>query len=49
MQATEGDNTKDQPAMWKFEARKIWDAWNSLKGMSQQDAKVKFIIFMKSL
>jgi diazepam-binding inhibitor (GABA receptor modulating acyl-CoA-binding protein) len=38
-QATEGDVKGSQPWAIQLEARAKWDAWNSVKGMSQDDAK----------
>eukprot|EP00389_Voromonas_pontica_P000390 GDKH01000560.1.p1 GENE.GDKH01000560.1~~GDKH01000560.1.p1 ORF type:complete len:97 (-),score=26.17 GDKH01000560.1:164-454(-) len=42
-QATQGDVTGDQPWAVQMEARAKWDAWNSVKGMSSDDAKAKYI------
>lgn len=42
-QAKEGDNSKEQPGMIQVEARKKWDAWNSIKGMSKDEAEKKYI------
>ena len=47
-QATEGDNTAEQP-VWAetggldFEGRSKWEAWNKTKGVSQEVAKKKFV------
>eukprot|EP01102_Stenamoeba_stenopodia_P020502 TRINITY_DN800_c0_g1_i1.p1 TRINITY_DN800_c0_g1~~TRINITY_DN800_c0_g1_i1.p1 ORF type:complete len:101 (-),score=38.62 TRINITY_DN800_c0_g1_i1:86-388(-) len=42
-QATEGDVQGAQPWAVQFEARAKWDAWNSVKGMSKDEAKQKYI------
>jgi len=49
-QATNGDNTAAQPGLLSgFEARGKWDAWESKKGMSQDDAKQAYIDFVTPL
>lgn len=42
-QATEGDISTPQPWAVQFEARAKWDAWNSLKGISKEEAMQKYI------
>ncbi|KAL4437790.1 hypothetical protein ABPG77_005702 [Micractinium sp. CCAP 211/92] len=42
-QATEGDVQGSQPWAVQFEARAKWDAWNSVKGMSKEEAMQKYI------
>eukprot|EP00123_Amoebidium_parasiticum_P022972 comp9892_c0_seq1/m.4825 comp9892_c0_seq1/g.4825 ORF comp9892_c0_seq1/g.4825 comp9892_c0_seq1/m.4825 type:complete len:100 (-) comp9892_c0_seq1:308-607(-) len=42
-QATEGDVKGSQPWAVQVEARLKWDAWNGLKGMSQEEAMQKYI------
>lgn len=42
-QATEGDVTGAQPWAVQFEARAKWDAWNSRKGLSADDAKKQYV------
>lgn len=43
-----GDNDTEQP-MWAekggidFEGRERWDAWNKVKGMDKDEAKLKFV------
>ena len=34
--------------IWLKQARAKWDGWNSLKGMSQEEAKKKYIEFATS-
>lgn len=42
-QATEGDVQGTQPWAVQLEARAKWDAWNGLKGLSQDEAKQMYI------
>ena len=42
-QATEGDVTGSQPWAVQVEARAKWEAWNSVKGMSKEDAMHRYI------
>merc|ERR1711934_1136421 len=42
-QATVGDVEGGQPWSVQFEARAKWDAWNSTKGMSKEEAMQKYI------
>ncbi|XP_015182150.1 PREDICTED: putative acyl-CoA-binding protein [Polistes dominula] len=42
-QATVGDCDTDRPNVWEFEKKAKWDAWNKLKGMSQDTAKENYI------
>jgi diazepam-binding inhibitor (GABA receptor modulating acyl-CoA-binding protein) len=42
-QATEGDVQGGQPWAVQIEARSKWDAWNSRKGMSADDAKQEYV------
>ena len=49
-QASKGDNTVDKPGMMSgFEARGKWDAWESKKGMSQDDAKQAYIDYVSPM
>ena len=49
-QGSIGDNTVEKPGMMSgFEARGKWDAWESKKGMSQDDAKAAYIDFCTPL
>lgn len=48
-QAGSGDVTGEQPAMTDFVARAKWDAWNNLKGTSQDDAKQHYIDLVNDL
>ena len=42
-QATVGDVNTDRPGMLDFKGKAKWDAWNELKGTSQDDAKQQYI------
>jgi diazepam-binding inhibitor (GABA receptor modulator, acyl-CoA-binding protein) len=48
-QATEGDNASKKPGFTDMVGRAKWDAWNSLKGTSSDDAKKQYIDLIKSL
>ncbi|KAH0621340.1 hypothetical protein JD844_022500 [Phrynosoma platyrhinos] len=51
-QATVGDvNTgpPKRPGMLDFKGKAKWDAWNSLKGMSKEDAMKTYIAKVKEL
>jgi len=42
-QATIGDINTTRPGMLDFKGKAKWDAWNSKKGMSQDEAKQKYV------
>lgn len=42
-QATEGDCNVAQPWAVQFEARAKWDAWDSVKGMTKEEAMRHYI------
>uniref|UniRef100_A0A0G4F9D0 ACB domain-containing protein n=1 Tax=Chromera velia CCMP2878 TaxID=1169474 RepID=A0A0G4F9D0_9ALVE len=42
-QAKDGDVQGSQPWAVQMEARAKWDAWNSVKGMSTEDAKKSYV------
>lgn len=48
-QATVGDNNKEKPGLFNMKDRYKWDAWEELKGTSQQDAEQQYIEFVDSL
>ena len=48
-QATTGDNAEKKPGFGDMVGRAKWDAWNSLKGTSQDDAKQQYIDLVESL
>jgi diazepam-binding inhibitor (GABA receptor modulating acyl-CoA-binding protein) len=37
-QATNGDCNISEPSMFYLEAKTKWNAWNSIRGMSKEDA-----------
>ncbi|GHP03654.1 diazepam-binding inhibitor-like [Pycnococcus provasolii] len=47
-QATVGDVEGSQPWQVQFEARAKWDAWNSVKGMSKEEAMQKYAELLTS-
>lgn len=48
-QATVGDVNTERPGMFNLKDRSKWDAWNKLKGMSQEDAEKEYIELVDSL
>lgn len=48
-QGTEGDVTGDRPAMFDFVGRAKYDAWDSLKGTSKEEAQQKYIDLVEAL
>ena len=48
-QATAGDNTEKKPSFSDVVGRAKWDAWNGLKGTSQNDAMQQYVDLIKSL
>jgi acyl-CoA-binding protein len=42
-QATEGDVTGDKPGMFDFKGAAKYDAWESRRGMSQDEARQAYI------
>ena len=48
-QATAGDNTEKKPGFGDMVGRAKWDAWNGLKGTSQDDAMQQYVDLIKSL
>ncbi len=42
-QAKEGDNTTDQPSFYQLEAKAKWNAWNTQKGKSKDQAKQEYV------
>eukprot|EP00406_Dinophysis_acuminata_P008822 CAMPEP_0179239018 /NCGR_PEP_ID=MMETSP0797-20121207/15248_1 /TAXON_ID=47934 /ORGANISM="Dinophysis acuminata, Strain DAEP01" /LENGTH=99 /DNA_ID=CAMNT_0020946335 /DNA_START=31 /DNA_END=330 /DNA_ORIENTATION=- len=45
-QATEGDVQGSQPWAVQIESRAKWDAWNSVKGMSKEEAMEGYITLL---
>ena len=48
-QATLGDCDTERPSMFNMEGRAKWDAWTSVKGLSQEEAKTKYIATVAGL
>jgi diazepam-binding inhibitor (GABA receptor modulating acyl-CoA-binding protein) len=48
-QATAGDNTEKKPGFGDMVGRAKWDAWNSQKGASADDAMQQYIDLIESL
>ena len=48
-QGTVGDNTEKKPGFGDMVGRAKWDAWNGLKGTSQDDAQQQYIDLIESL
>ncbi|PIA19701.1 ACBP-domain-containing protein [Coemansia reversa NRRL 1564] len=48
-QGTVGDNDTEKPSAFSFERKYMWDAWTKLKGMKSEEAKQKYIDFVKEL
>ena len=48
-QGSSGDNTDKKPGFGDMVGRAKWDAWNSLKGTSKDDAMQQYIDLIDSL
>jgi diazepam-binding inhibitor (GABA receptor modulating acyl-CoA-binding protein) len=48
-QATQGDVSDAKPGFGDMVGRAKWDAWNALKGTSQDDARRSYIDLIDSL
>jgi diazepam-binding inhibitor (GABA receptor modulating acyl-CoA-binding protein) len=48
-QATTGDNSEKKPGFGDMVGRAKWDAWNGLKGTSQDDAMQQYVDLIQSL
>jgi len=48
-QGSAGDNTEKKPGFTDMVARAKWDAWNALKGTTNQDAMQQYIDLIGSL
>ncbi|MEP2772265.1 MAG: acyl-CoA-binding protein [Fulvivirga sp.] len=48
-QASEGDVTGDRPGGFDFKAIAKYDAWSTLKGMSKEEATMKYIALVDDL
>ena len=48
-QGNEGDVTGDRPGFSDFEGRVKFDAWNKIKGKSNEEAKKEYISLVEKL
>jgi acyl-CoA-binding protein len=48
-QGTVGDNTEKKPGFGDMVGRAKWDAWNSIKGTSREDAMQQYVDLIESL
>ena len=48
-QASAGDNAEKKPGFTDMVGRAKWDAWNTLKGTSTNDAMQQYVDLIKSL
>jgi len=48
-QATEGDNSGDQPGGFDFKALAKYEAWNSLKGRGKDEAMQEYVDLVNRL
>uniref|UniRef100_A0A3P8UJW7 Acyl-CoA binding domain containing 7 n=1 Tax=Cynoglossus semilaevis TaxID=244447 RepID=A0A3P8UJW7_CYNSE len=48
-QAVVGDVNTDRPGMLDFKGKAKWDAWNSRKGMSNDDAMSAYVALAKEI
>jgi acyl-CoA-binding protein len=48
-QATAGDNTEKKPGFGDMVGRAKWDAWNGMKGKSNEDAMREYVDLINSL
>jgi diazepam-binding inhibitor (GABA receptor modulator, acyl-CoA-binding protein) len=48
-QGSVGDNTEKKPGFSDMVGRAKWDAWNSLKGTSTEDAMQQYVDLIESL
>jgi diazepam-binding inhibitor (GABA receptor modulating acyl-CoA-binding protein) len=48
-QATTGDITEKKPGFGDMVGRAKWDAWNAVKGTSQDDARQQYVDLIRSL
>merc|ERR1739847_207836 len=48
-QATVGDINTERPGMLDFKGKAKWDSWKSKEGISQDEAKEKYIAYSKEM
>lgn len=42
-QATKGDCEESKPGLLQFDAKAKWEAWNSVKGTTEEEAKLRYV------
>lgn len=48
-QGTVGDCNTERPGMFDLKGKAKWDAWNKMKGKSQDDAKSEYVSKVEEL
>lgn len=48
-QATEGDNTGEEPNAFDFKEKFKWNQWNTKKGLSSEDAMKQYVALVDTL
>lgn len=48
-QSTFGDNNTSKPGMLDLKGKAKWNAWNEIKGMSQDESKENYIAYVDQL
>lgn len=48
-QAEVGDVNTDRPGLLDLKGKAKWDAWESVKGLSQEEAREKYIALVNEL
>ena len=48
-QATVGDANIERPGVFDLKGKAKWDSWQSMHGMSSDEAIIKYINFVQSL
>lgn len=48
-QATVGDVNTECPSFWDLTGKAKWNAWNSYKGLTKEDAQSKYVSLVESL
>jgi diazepam-binding inhibitor (GABA receptor modulating acyl-CoA-binding protein) len=47
-QGSIGDVNTERPGFYQISARPLWDAWNSKKGLSKEEAMSSYIKIVKT-
>ncbi|KAI8099026.1 acyl-CoA-binding protein [Halteromyces radiatus] len=48
-QATVGDNNTARPGVFDMKGKAKWDAWDKIKGTSQEEAEKQYIVLVEKL